>query len=145
EVQTRMTASVMYNRALRRGSWASTALWGRTASASAPAGTAPEGNVFNSYLIESTLRFRDRNAAWTRIENVDRSSELLPGARDERPIGRVQAYTFGYDREFSVVPHLSTAIGAQVSVYGVPEALRALYGERPAGVAMFVRLRPVSE
>jgi hypothetical protein len=138
DVQTRMTGSVMYNRPLRRGNWASAAVWGRTRSE-------PDRVVFNSYLVESTLRFLGRNAVWTRIENVDRSAELLHGATDERPVGRVQAYTFGYDREFSVVPHVSTAIGAQVSVYGVPDALRAAYGARPAGVTMFVRLRPFAE
>jgi hypothetical protein len=63
----------------------------------------------------------------------------------EMPIGRVQAFTFGYDRDFDLVPHLATAIGAQVSIYGVPDSLRPMYGGRPAGVALFVRLRPFSK
>jgi hypothetical protein len=56
----------------------------------------------------------------------------------------VQAYTLGYDRDFDIIPHLATAIGAQVTVYGVEENLRAVYGSRPAGVAVFIRLRPFS-
>jgi hypothetical protein len=134
----------MYNRPLGNGNWASTVLWGRTRSL-------PDNAIFNSYLLESTVRFRTRNHAWTRIENVDRSNELifgdnpLPAGFQEKPVGRVQGYTFGYARDFNFVPHLATAIGAQVSVYGVPDSLRPTYGTRPAGVAVLVRLRPFSE
>ena len=140
EDQDRMTASIMYNRPLAGGVWSSTVLWGRTSS--------DDGAIFNSYLFESTLRFRRRNAVWTRIENVDRSSQLLlgvsppPAGFHEEPIGRVQAYTFGYDRDFDLLPRLATALGAQVSLYGVPESLRPAYGASPAGVAIFLRVRP---
>jgi hypothetical protein len=144
EDQDRMTASAMYNRPFGGGNWASTILWGRTRSLH-------DGDIFNSYLLESTIRFRKRNYAWTRMENADRSNELIlgnnlpPAGFQEKPVGRVQAYTFGYDRDFTFVPHLATAIGAQVSIYGVPDSLQPIYGAHPAGVAMFVRLRPFSE
>jgi len=143
ENQDRMTASVMYNRPLAGGNWTSTIVWGRTHSR-------PDDAVFNSYLLESTLRFRTRNSVWTRIENVDRSSELLIGSNPlppgfhEMPIGRVQAYAFGYDRDFDLIPHLATAVGAQFSVYGVPNSLQPVYGAHPAGVAGFLRIRPFS-
>jgi len=136
-----MTASAMYNRPLPLGNWASTVGWGRTRSI-------PDNAVFDSYLCESTLRFHTKNYAWTRVENAERSNELilgeapLPLGFQERPIGRVQAYTLGYDRDFDLVPHLASAIGAQVTAYGVPDRLRSIYGEHPVGVAMFVRLRP---
>jgi hypothetical protein len=141
ENQQRMTASVMYNRPLKEGNWASTAVWGRTKSS-------PDGAIFNSYLIESTLRFSSRNFVWTRIESAERSNELLLGENplppnfEEMPIGQVQAYTFGYDREFGKLPHVAVALGAQVTAYGVPPALRPIYGSDPMGVAMFLRLRP---
>src|SRR5215831_1636701 len=35
------------------------------------------GLVWNGYLAESTLRFAVRNHVWGRIENVDRTNELL--------------------------------------------------------------------
>jgi len=151
ENQERMTASVMYNRPFASGNWASSAVWGRTQSISGGAsGSAMAGVIFNSYLLESTMRFRRRYAAWTRIENADRSNELIlgeqppPAGFEERRAGRVQAYTLGFDRDFDFVPYVATAIGAQVTVYGVPDSLRAIYGARPAGIAMFVRLRPSS-
>jgi hypothetical protein len=143
ENQERMTASVMYNRPLHDGNWASTLLWGRTRSL-------PDNSIFNSYLLESTLQFTKRNYVWTRIESAERSNELivgenpLPAGFEEQPIGRVQAYTLGYDRDIPVVPHLSSALGIQVTTYGVPNVLQPIYGAHPVGVAMFVRLRPTA-
>lgn len=135
----RMTASLMYDRTLRRGNWASMLLWGRNQSLL-------DGNVGNSYLLESTLHLQ-RNFIWTRIENVDRTNELLigespvPPGFTERYFARVQAYTIGYDREIANVGHLSTAIGGQLTFYGVPDALQPVYEAHPVGGILFIRLR----
>jgi hypothetical protein len=143
EDQERMTASIMYNRPLRNGNWASTLLWGRTRSLE-------DNSIYNSYLLESTVRFRTRNYAWSRIENAERSNELILGENPlspgfiEEPMGHVQAYTFGYDHDFDVIPHLVSAIGAQFTTYGVPNVLKPIYESHPLGVAIFVRLRPIS-
>jgi hypothetical protein len=142
EDQERMTASIMYNRPFHEGDWASTILWGRTRSLQ-------DNSIFESYLFESTARFHAKNYVWTRIENAERSNELLLGENplppgfQEQPIGRVQVYTVGYDRDVEIVPHLASAIGAQVTTYGVPDILKPIYG-RPVGVAIFLRLRPSS-
>jgi hypothetical protein len=135
----RMTASVSYNRPFAAGNWSSLMLWGRNRSLA-------NGMVSNGYLAESTLRFKRANYIWGRIENVDRTSDLLlsrsvPGA-DERVIGRVQAWTVGYDRDIRMVPHLETALGAQATFYGVPDTLKPDYGSHPAGVVVFLRVRP---
>jgi hypothetical protein len=53
----------------------------------------------------------------------------------------VQAYTAGYDREVGHIPHLSTALGGQITWYGVPDVLRTTYGTRPVGAVLFLRLR----
>ena len=144
EDQARTTASVMYNRPVAHGNWASTLLWGRTRSLSDDAKE-------NSYLLESTLRFMSRNYVWTRIENAGRTNELLVGENplppgfQEVPLTHVQAYTAGYDRELPAWLHLSTAVGAQVTVYGVGKPLQPIYGSDPVGVSVFVRLRPAAE
>lgn len=138
----RMTASVTYNRPLENGNWATTVLWGRNRSI-------PDGQVFNSYLAESTARFAGRNYVWTRIENVDRTNELLLGENplptgfEERFLARVQAYSFGYDREFNFIPHVSSALGGQYTLYAKPASLDPLYGSHPMGVLMFVRFRAI--
>ena len=140
ESQARMTASLTYNRPLRSGNWANTLLWGHTSSLT-------RNSIFNSYLLESTLNFRS-NSVWTRIESAERSNELmlgesaLPPGFEEHPIGQVQAYTFGYDREFDFASHLDSAVGAQATTYGVPTAIDLVYGHHPFGVAIFLRFRP---
>ncbi len=145
ENQERMTASIMYNRPMgARGNWASTLAWGRTRSLE-------DSVIQNSYLFESLLRFATKNYVWTRLENVDRTTELLLGENPlppgfvEEPAGRVQTYTFGYDRDFDVVPHLATAIGAQVTGYTVGSLLRPVYGSDPVGVVVFLRMRVVGK
>jgi hypothetical protein len=136
----RMTASLMYNLPFHNGNWASMALWGRNQSLQ-------DGNVGNGYLLESTLRFLDTNNLWTRIENADRTNELssgetfLPPNFTERYFTRVQAYTAGYDRDIGNIPHISTALGAQLTWYGVPLVLQPTYGSHPLGLVAFLRLR----
>ncbi len=144
ENQRRMTASIMYNRPFGnsvKGNWVSSAIWGRTRTGS-------DNIIQNSYLFESLVRFATRNYAYTRIEDVDRTTELLldeqpvPPGFEEEPAGRVQAYTFGYDHDIDLVPHLASAIGAQVTAYTVGSRLEPVYGSDPVGVSFFVRLRP---
>ncbi|WP_199726351.1 hypothetical protein [Acidipila sp. EB88] len=151
ENQGRTTASIMYNQPFHNGNLASTVLWGRTRSLA-------DDSKENSYLFESTLRFHTANYAYTRIENAGRSNELLNGPHPlppgftEQPIGHVQAYTFGYDRDLDgfldrahlALPHLRTALGAQFTTYGVPGVLRPIYGTDPIGIAVSVRFRPFS-
>ncbi|HEY7405732.1 MAG TPA: hypothetical protein VIB39_19560 [Candidatus Angelobacter sp.] len=138
----RMTASVMYNRPLTHGSWASTLLWGRNH-------VLESGQVFNGYLAESTLQFATSNRVWGRVENVDRTNELLLGKQPEPPgfeeafLARIQAYTAGYDHDFHMIPGIATALGAQVTLYGKPAFLNPIYGEHPAGVILFMRIRPI--
>jgi hypothetical protein len=153
ENQQRQTASIMYNRPFGHATadgahshnWSNTLLWGRTKSLPQD-GT--DSSIENSYLLESLLNFRTRNYVWTRIENAGRSNELLlpPGSAlppnfTESPIGHVAAYTFGYDRDYRIAPHLLAAPGAQFTTYTTPEALVPTYGHHPFGVVAFVRLR----
>jgi hypothetical protein len=141
EDMRRMTASVMYNRPLAHGNWASTILWGRNT-------VLPKNEIFNSYLAESTLRFAEKNYVWTRIENVDRTNELLlgkvvePPGFDEKFLARIQAYTLGYDHDFDLIPHLATAIGGQFTWYGTPDLLKTVYGQHPVGGMLMLRFRP---
>ncbi len=137
----RMTASLTYNRPFSNGNWASTLLWGRNRDVLHP-------QVFNGYLAESTVRM-GRNYLWGRIENVDRSNELVlgeappPPGFEEQFAARVQAYTLGYDREVGHIPHFSVAPGAQVTFYAKPDFLAPLYGAHPVGLLLFLRVRPV--
>jgi hypothetical protein len=141
EDEQRMTASVMYNRRLAKGEWTSLLLWGRNHML-------PTRENFNSYLAESTFRFAVDERVWTRIENVDRTTELLlgeaaePAGFQERFLARIQAYSFGYDHGFHFIPGVATAFGGQVTLYDAPAFLDPIYGSYPAGAVLFVRVRP---
>jgi hypothetical protein len=118
-----------------------TALWGRTRSLT-------DNSKENSYLAEALLRFAGRNYVWTRIENAGRSNELLltPGAPlpqgfAEHPIGHVAAYSFGFDHDLRLGPHVLAAPGIQFTAYRAPAALRSVYGATPTAEQMFIRFR----
>jgi hypothetical protein len=157
EDQQRQTASIMYNRTFGThrnttsmpgmdmpppaNNWSSTVIWGRTKSLT-------DSSKESSYLLESLLNFRTRNYVWTRIEDADRSNELLippgsllPSNFSESPIGHVAAYTFGYDRDYHLTPHLTAAPGAQFTTYATPSALLSTYGAHPFSAVAFLRLR----
>jgi len=144
ENQERMTASLMCNRTIAHGNWASSAIWGRTRSLE-------DSAKENSYLLESTLQFKVRNYASIRLENAGRSNELLLGEHalppgfSEEPLTHVQAYTVGYDRDVNVISHMSIAIGSQVTAYEVGRPLQPIYGTDPIGVQLFVRMRMKGE
>jgi hypothetical protein len=137
----RTTASIHHNVRFSGGHIASSLIWGRNKDIDDD-----EERIFNSYTLESTVNF-GRNWVWTRIENVDRDASLLAGEVsghvDETPIGRVQEWTLGYERELPVgIAPIRIGLGAQVSFYGLPAVLKPEYGEHPTGVAFFLRLRP---
>jgi hypothetical protein len=69
----RTTASIHYNQQLSSGHVSSSLIWGRNKDIK-------DGSrrIFNSYNLEITAKFRNRNWLWTRIENVDRDQSLLP-------------------------------------------------------------------
>jgi len=142
----RTTASLLHNWNFGGGHISSSLIWGRNRDM-----TGTGARIFNSYTVESTLNFLKRNWAWTRIESVDRDRTLLVGEVptvlrvEEDPVGRVQAYTFGYERDLPFRPSfLNLGIGAQVTTYQLPEQLKAVYGQHPAAVTVFLHLRPTA-
>jgi hypothetical protein len=139
----RMTASVSYDVSPGEGrSLAVTFVWGRNHSLQSEAN-------FNGYLAEASLRIEPHNF-WARIENVDRTTELLlgksaePAGFEDQFLARIQAYTIGYDHELPGLPHFSTAVGGQVTFYHAPSFLKPVYGSHPTGAILFVRIRPVA-
>jgi hypothetical protein len=117
----RTTASLMYS----TGAWSTMAVWGRNNDLSytqqpgvpsIPHGvlrplhivsvpTRIPAQIYNSYLLESTLR-KGRNWFWMRAESTDKDSTLLFEESpllllvDEVRLARVQAYTAGRRRCF---------------------------------------------
>ena len=131
--QFRQTASIEYNRPLSNGGWATTLLWGRVHKIAS-------GANLNSFLLESTWNFRERNYLFTRMELVDKD-ELFPESLFQ-PSYRIGAYTFGGDRDLIANRAWQLALGADVSFYSKPSALDASYGNHPVSFQIFLRMRP---
>jgi hypothetical protein len=133
--QWRQTASVEYNRPFHDGSWATSLVWGRVHKIAT-------GVNLNSYLLESTVNFRERNYAFTRMELVDKD-ELFP----EAPVistYRIGAYTFGGVRDLIQNSAWQLGLGADMTLYSKPATLDEAYGNRPVSFQIFLRLRPGS-
>ncbi len=131
--QWRETASVEYNRPLETGSWTTTLLWGRVHKIATD-------TTLNSYLLESTLNFRERNYAFSRLELVDKD-ELFPQAA-VHPVYRIGAFTFGGVRDLIHDRAWQLGLGADVTVYSKPAALDSAYGDHPVSFQIFLRMRP---
>ena len=113
-----------------------TALWGRNHSV----GTAQNAQAL---LLEATMNFHAKQWLWTRVEDVDRTSDLLGEAApaEERVIGRVQAYTGGYAHAIGTWSGLAMQLGAQFTGYATPEPVTPEYGAHPIGVTVFFKVQ----
>ncbi len=137
--QWRETASVEYNRDLSPsrawflGNWATTAIWGRVHKIAT-------NTTLNSYLLESTLKFRERNYVFARLELVDKD-ELFPEA-PVHPTYRIGAYTFGGERDLIHDRAWQLGLGSDVTFYSKPPVLDAAYGSHPVSFQIFLRMRP---
>ncbi len=130
--ERRQTASVEYNHPFAAGNWATTAVWGRKHK------DADQRNL-NSYLLESTVNFKRRNYAFTRLELVDKD-ELFPEAA-VHPTYRIGAYTFGGVRDLVQNHTWQLGLGADVTFYSKPAVLEAAYGQNPVSFQVFLRVR----
>jgi hypothetical protein len=132
--QTRVTASVTYNRPYAGGNWASTLLWGRVHKTA-------DGANLNGYLAESVARFHKSNYVTGRIELDDKNELFRDGAPLFGRVFRIAAYTAGYTRDIRLLPGIATGLGANFTTYSMPDALRPDYGQHPIAVWLFMRFR----
>ena len=93
-------------------------------------------------LLESTLNFREKNYAYTRLELVDKD-ELFPEAAIH-PSYRIGAYTLGGVRDLVHSSDWQVGLGADLTFYSKPTALDAFYGDNPVSFHVFLRIRPGS-
>ena len=126
--QIRTTASVTYNRPYTGGNWATSLIWGRIHR------TNDQANR-NGWAVESVARFAHANYVTGRVELVDKDELLVPGSY------RIAAYTAGYTRDLALIPRIASGVGFNATTYGLPQALRTAYGNRPVAMMLFLRFR----
>jgi hypothetical protein len=112
---------------LSSGSLASSVMWGRNNDM-----IDSEERIFNSYAVESTWNFKERNWLWTRIENLDKE------------MGRIQSYSFGFERDiFRTQLWANIGLGFQFTTYGLTDQMKTAYGNNPQTYVVFLHLRPL--
>ena len=98
-----------------------------------------------SFLVEATRR-AGVLSAYGRFEVVEVETGVL---LDDHTIGHgvtdtVAAITLGAVRDFSRWRKVESGVGAAVTFYGVPGALKSTHGDRPVSFQVFFRLRPAA-
>ena len=138
----RTTASLHYTRPMAaRNAWSTSLIWGQNHSIDSKRNT-------NSYLIETLYPFTRKDFLTARVEVVEKD-ELFANDHDLEhrlaltagSVFRIQAYTAGYTRDIATVRALEAGIGANVTAYSIPSAIKPYYGDHPWGVNVFMRFR----
>jgi hypothetical protein len=139
----RTTASVSYSRASTAGQtigqWDTSLIFGHNQKS--------EGHDGSSLLAESVLQFAGTNYISGRAEIVDKD-ELFAGQNVPIAISkgafRIKALTIGYSRDVIKTGFLAGAVGANVTGYSIPAAIKPYYGN-PHSFYVFLRVRSHSE
>lgn len=130
--QHRSTASVIYNRPLDEGNWASTLAWGRDDDR--------PGQTLNAFLAESAVTIRATHTIFARLERVQ-EDELFTGASplagDEFGVAKL---SMGYIHDWPLTEHLYFGLGGLISFYGMPAAVDSAY-DHPRSYMVFARLK----
>lgn len=126
----RQTTSVVMHHTWTVAEIDATAIWGRNHTIGTDVNA-------NGYLLEAEMRIRAKQSIWTRIENDDRTTDLVGAASppEESVVGRVQAYTGGYAHRIWHDDWSALELGAQATLYSTPIPLLPFYGAHPVGVA----------
>ena len=100
-------------------------------------------------LAETVVPFRDKNFftaryEWSQRDELFADNPVLEGelaASTGSPWFNVNAYTLGYTRDLITWHGAETGLGANVSLYGIPAAIKPYYGNHPLGVNVYLRVR----
>lgn len=142
----RATASITYacshDASPDRDWWAASLIWGRNHF------TAPAPRNSDAYTAEATRHFARVHDLFGRIERLNNDELFTRGLTIQQALAQpeqlgywINALTLGYAREIPSLPHLRSSLGASFATYLVPAPVRAVYGQHPLGVQVFLRLR----
>ncbi len=140
---TRTTASVEYVVPRPHSNWWATSLvWGRNSKIAERYGS-------NAVLAETVVPFKEKNFIsgryeWSQRDELFASNPALQQQLDAETgshIFNINAYTVGYTRDIGTFYNVQTGVGANVSAYGIPAAIKPYYGDHPMGFNVYLRIR----
>jgi hypothetical protein len=130
EVQTRWSASALYNRPLgRRARWSTTLAWGRRSGG--------HGHL-DAFVLESAVT-RGRWSLFGRAERTE-NDELGASGDHHGPAFQVGKLSLGALHDVRLAPHLRIAAGGLWAFNFTPAELDPSYGGNPKGAMLFLRL-----
>jgi hypothetical protein len=129
--QHRITASAIYNLKLEHGNWQTTFAWGRN--------IVSHGDSSDAFLVESAASWYN-HILFARTERAGKN-ELFPAPGPLHDVlFNVGKFSLGYVYDIPISQHVSLGLGAMGSVYALPSALKASYGD-PKSYTLFTRIR----
>jgi len=138
----RTTASLHYTRPSGFGNaWSTSLIWGRNHNTGS-------GRNLNSYLVETLYPIARKDFLTGRFELVDKDELFANHHEQEHRLAlsagstfRIRALTAGYTRDIGTFKNVEAGIGANVTAYWIPSAIKPYYGDHPSGVNIFMRFR----
>ena len=91
----------------------------------------------NSYLAETVHSFRGRAISLRPVGSSSDKDELFASGN----IYRIGEYLAGYTRDIATISGIETGIGANATLYTLPDSIKPFYGDHPWGVSLYLRLR----
>lgn len=140
--QWRTTASVIYDRSIGTMLWTNSVVWGMNDPVETTEGEGiEEASNQHSFLVESDLEF-GRQAVYVRGEYVQKPAEELGLIASQEELLPIGTFTLGTARTLVTFEQLNLMLGAQGTVYSVPEEARSAYGDGPVSLEVYLRLSP---
>src|SRR5262249_2056642 len=130
----RTTASLQYTKPVSDTSaWSTSIIWGRNHRTQ---------RSLDSFLIETLYPVSPRNFLTGRAESVDKDELFANNHEIEHGRAfRIGAYTAGYTRDVGSFKRVVAGVGANITAYTAPSALKPYYGDHPWGVSLYVRFQ----
>jgi Cu/Ag efflux protein CusF len=128
----RTTASVAYSKATGVGQWDTSLIFGHNRKS--------QGHDGSAWLAESVLNFGSVNYVSGRAEVVDKDELAISNG-----LFRIRALTIGYSRDVVKTGFVAGAVGANVTAYSIPSAIKPYYGSNPHSFYVFLRVRGQGE
>jgi hypothetical protein len=141
--QVRTTASALYSAPFsRNGDVSASLIWGVNNLRPDESSDHP-ATVQHALLAEGALRMGPR-ALFGRAEYTQKSAEelVLEGDEFHDDVFDIMSLTLGVGQDLFSAGGMTAMLGAQGSIYGVPDMLRPIYGSAPVSLQVFLRITP---
>ena len=94
-------------------------------------------NFRNANYLTGRFEIVDKDELFSDNPVLQQQVEALRGSI----VFRIESFTAGFSRDFKLIPGYQTGVGANFTLYSFPDFLKPYYGDHPAGVLAYFRIR----